>query len=143
MISHVPRLLIAACLIVFALDARPALAGGGTLKITVLDKDTRQPIPFRIHLKNHAGVPHKIGKLPFWHDHLTAPGTLELSLRKGNYTFEVERGLEYLWQQGYFKSTMAHRTRRRSRCGGSSRCTSMAGTPAICASSGRLKTWNC
>lgn len=100
----VPRaLVVAAGLLLAALTLQePAQAANGRLKVVIVDKDTGQPIPCRIHLQNQKGVAQKAGGLPFWSDHFVCPGTLELSFRKGNYTFEIERGLEYLWQKGYF-----------------------------------------
>ena len=80
----------------------PSLLTAGELKLTVVDKDTKQPIPFRLHLKNQFGVSQVVPRLPYFKDHVVVPGTVNLNLRKGNYFFEIERGPEYLWQQGHF-----------------------------------------
>lgn len=99
------RSLLGACCLVLACGGWQGVAwsaAGGKLKIVVVDKDTGKPIPCRIHLKNQAGVAQKAGPLPFWHDHFVCNGEIELAFRKGNYTFEIERGLEYVWQKGYF-----------------------------------------
>ena len=40
--------------------------------------------------------PFKPDKVPFWHDHFVVPGKILLKLPLGNYTFVIERGLEYL-----------------------------------------------
>ena len=74
--------------------ARPQ-AETGKVEITVTDKATGKPIPCRIHLKDSAGKPQRAGKLPFWHDHFVCDGTVKLELPAGQYTIEVERGLEY------------------------------------------------
>jgi hypothetical protein len=70
--------------------------------LIVLDKDTGEPIPCRMHLKTAKGQPRQPEKVPFWNDHFALPGKLLLKLPLGNYTFELERGLEYLDQNGNF-----------------------------------------
>jgi hypothetical protein len=47
-------------------------------------------------------VPVKVPLLPFWHDHLVVPGSVQLDLFKGNYFFEIEHGPEYVDGRGYF-----------------------------------------
>ena len=72
-----------ACLVaapVISLSADRAAAGGGELRVTVVDRQTKKPIPCRMHLKNKAGRPRKVGKLPFWHDHFVLPGEVTLRL---------------------------------------------------------------
>ncbi len=73
-----------------------------TLVITVVDKDTGQPIACRMHLKNAAKRPRRVRGLPFWKDHFVLPGKVTLKLPRGNYTFEIERGPEYLNMKGHF-----------------------------------------
>lgn len=77
-------------------------AADGQLTLTILDKATGKPVACRVHLKNNAGVPRKVNGMPFWFDHLACPGELKLKLPKGNYTFVIERGLEYVDVNGYF-----------------------------------------
>jgi len=77
-------------------------AGEGQLEITVVDRETGQPIPCRMHLKNAAGKPRKVDKVPFWNDHFVLPGKITLKLPVGEYAFEMERGPEYLTRQGRF-----------------------------------------
>lgn len=89
------------------LAAAPALwaagkPGEGKLDLTITDRATGKPIPCRIHLKNPAGVAQKVYKMPFWHDHFVCPGVLSLTLRKGQYTFVIERGPEYPQRYGHF-----------------------------------------
>jgi len=75
----------------------------GQLVITVVDYETGKPIPCRMHLKNSAGRARKERRLPFWHDHFVFPGEVTLRLPLGNYTFELERGPEYLTRSGHFR----------------------------------------
>ena len=77
-------------------------AGEGVLTLRIIDQKTRQAIPCRVQVKNPAGVPRKVLKMPFWHDHFVCPGECELKLPKGSYTFTVERGLEYVDVTGHF-----------------------------------------
>jgi hypothetical protein len=100
-----PRLLTF-CLIVLV---TPSLAVGqdGPRKIefSVVEKKTSKPIPCRIHLKDKAGKPQQAGTLPFWYDHFVCPGTAQLKLPPGDYTYEVERGPEYAMATGTFTVT--------------------------------------
>ncbi len=90
-------------LALLAFDARRTLAGpGGKLKIEVIDRDTRQPLACRMHLTNASKKPLKAPKVPFWHDHFVFSGDITLKLPKGEYAFEIERGLEYLVRSGHF-----------------------------------------
>jgi hypothetical protein len=77
-------------------------AADGQLEVTVIDKDTGKPIPCRMHLLNAKGQPKKVEKTPYWNDHFVLPGKVMLKLPKGAYTFVLERGLEYLDQNGSF-----------------------------------------
>ncbi len=72
------------------------------LTIKVTDRDTGKPIAVRMHLKNARGVAVKPPKAPFWKDHFVFDGEITLNLPRGNYTFEMERGAEYLDRSGYF-----------------------------------------
>ena len=80
--------------------AAPAVAG--VLEIKVVDSDTGQPIACRMHLKNSRGKPVRPPRSIYWDDHFVVDGSITLKLPKGNYKFEVERGLEYLTQTGHF-----------------------------------------
>ncbi len=86
-----------------AFSARTALsASGGQLELTVVDKDTGQPIACRMHLLGPKKRPFKPDRVPFWNDHFVIPGRILLKLPVGNYTFLVERGLEYVYVEGHF-----------------------------------------
>ncbi len=77
-------------------------AAGGQLELLVVDHDTRQPIPCRIHLRNARGRPRHVNKLPNWDDHFVCPGKVTLKLPKGSYQFTIERGPEYVQRIGHF-----------------------------------------
>jgi hypothetical protein len=80
-----------------------ALAGpGGQLRVEVVDRETGQPLACRMHLTNAAKRPLKAPKALFWHDHFVFSGSITLKLPKGEYAFEIERGLEYLNRLGHF-----------------------------------------
>jgi hypothetical protein len=85
-----------------ALPALQAAPRSGELEIKVLDADTGKPLACRMHLKNARGRPRKVPKLPFLKDHFVFDSTLSLTLREGNYTFEVECGPEYHTRVGHF-----------------------------------------
>jgi hypothetical protein len=95
-------LILSSGLLVAHPTAPTAWAGNGQLILTVIDKDTRKPIPCRIHLNNAAGKPRKADKMPFWQDHFVFPGQVTLRLPTGNYFFELERGPEYIDCRGHF-----------------------------------------
>jgi len=88
-----------------AAASAPVPANEGRLELTVVDKDTGQPIAARMHLKNAAGKPRLVKQTPFWDDHFLVPGKITLTLPLGNYTFELERGPEYKTVTGHFTLT--------------------------------------
>jgi hypothetical protein len=89
----------------FWLTMSPATRGQDSpskVEISIVDKKTGKPVPCRIHLKDKAGKLQRAGMLPFWYDHFVCPGTAQLELRAGEYTYEVERGPEYAMAAGTF-----------------------------------------
>jgi hypothetical protein len=74
----------------------------GQLNLTVVDKDADKPVACRMHLVGPNNKPRKVDKAPFWQDHFVFPGHILLKLPLGNYSFVIERGLEYLDQNGRF-----------------------------------------
>lgn len=76
--------------------------GEGALNITVIDSQSRQPIACRMHLSDSNGRPVQVPRLPFFRDHFPIPGMARLELPVGNYTFELERGPEYVNLKGGF-----------------------------------------
>src|SRR5687767_1515017 len=93
------------CVVVVQLLCLPAFARAantGKFEIQVVDAATGEVIPCRMHLKSPNGKPRKVPRQPFWKDHFAFPGTLELELPRGTYTFELERGPEYSMLSGHF-----------------------------------------
>lgn len=86
--------------------ASVASAAGGNLTIKVIDPDTGEPMACRMHLQNAKGKPQRAGRAPFWHDHFVFPGTVKLKLPRGEYTFVIERGPEYLDCTGQFSMSI-------------------------------------
>ncbi|MFV1965296.1 MAG: CehA/McbA family metallohydrolase [Pirellulaceae bacterium] len=97
--------------LVISLAAAPLLgrhvpsfaAANGELEITVVDKDSRQPLAVRMHLQNSRGKPVQPPKTVYWKNHFVFDGTIRLELRPGSYTFEIERGPEYRVRHGHFE----------------------------------------
>lgn len=83
--------------------AWPAAPGKGELEIRVIDKDSRDPIACRMHLKDQRGRPVKAPKVPNWNDHFIFDGKIILELAPGMYSFEIERGPEYRQMFGRFE----------------------------------------
>src|SRR5262249_2486240 len=79
-----------------------ALHGAG-VRFTVVDFDTGQPVPGRIHRKDNAGKPVRPKGLPFWHDHFVCSGVAESDLAPGVYRYEIDRGPEYVVTSGTLK----------------------------------------
>lgn len=87
--------------LVTCLASDHALARGRFI-LTVVDRDTGKPIPCRMHLYQQNGRRFKPRRVPFHHDHFVLDGTIDLKLPKGEYSFELERGPEYLTRAGHF-----------------------------------------
>jgi len=88
---------------VFWLSVPPAWGATGQWELNVVDKDTGKPVACRMHLAGpNSNKPRKADKAPFWQDHFVFPGNILLKLPLGNYTFVLERGSEYLDQNGRF-----------------------------------------
>lgn len=98
---RVALLLLLLLLLPFGDDEARGLSGG-RLELKVVDRQSGKPIACRMHLKNAAGRPCRAGKAPFWHDHFVFDGNIVLELPAGQYTFELERGPEYLNRTGHF-----------------------------------------
>ncbi|MGE3410472.1 MAG: hypothetical protein AB7I37_27075 [Pirellulales bacterium] len=96
-------MLLAAICFSLAWPAFALAAGGkGKFSLTVVDAETKDPLPCRIHLRSPNGKPRRVGKWPYWHDHFTFDGTLEMQLPYGTYTFDLEHGPEYHRRTGHF-----------------------------------------
>lgn len=93
---------LTAAFLLMAVTADQLPAATGRLELTVVDKDTGQPVACRMHLWAANKKPRKPEGVPFWHDHFALPGKIILKLPTGPYTFVIERGPEYLEQTGHF-----------------------------------------
>jgi hypothetical protein len=92
-----------ATVLLFTTCAPRAAAGpGGKLEIEVVDRETQNPLACRMHLTNANKKSLKAPKVPFWQDHFVFSGNITLKLPKGEYDFQIERGLEYLDRGGHF-----------------------------------------
>jgi hypothetical protein len=78
-------------------------AGNEQLLLKIVDRDTGKPLACRMHLKTAAGKPVKVPGVPYWKDHFVFDGEITLKLPRGGYTFEIERGNEYLLRTGHFR----------------------------------------
>ena len=96
-------LLIAFAALLVCITPNVYAARGGQLILTVVDQKTKLPISCRLHLyRGPKQRVHKIKGYPFWNDHIAIPGNITLNLPKGEYYFEIERGLEYVTRKGQF-----------------------------------------
>jgi hypothetical protein len=98
-------LLIARCLASVACCLLLSTAADATqeqLRISVVDKATGKPLACRMHVKKQNGRPWFPKKVPAWDDHFVTTGRVTLQLPLGNYSFELERGLEYPVIRGSF-----------------------------------------
>ena len=82
--------------------AWPARAQGAEVRFTVIG-DNAKPLSCRVHMKDEDGKPVRPRGLPFWHDHFVCNGVAELDLLPGNYSYELDRGPEYLLTAGTLK----------------------------------------
>ncbi len=94
---------IAGAALAFLFSAEFASAAQtGQLELIVVDKESGTQIPCRVHLVGPKNQPRRVDGTTFYHDHFAMPGPLTMKLPLGNYSFVMERGLEYLDRQGYF-----------------------------------------
>ena len=99
-----PLFLVGAVLILAGAGAGRIPADDEKLKLTVVDRETGEPIACRMHLRlgSENGRIRKIRGFPAWDDHFVFPGRITLKLPLGNYFFEIERGPEYVDCSGFF-----------------------------------------
>jgi len=88
--------------IILATSSWAPAADNDGLLVQVIDKESRQPLAARMHLKDAKGKPVKPPKVPYWKDHFVFDGSILLDLPPGMYTFDLETGPEYRTQAGYF-----------------------------------------
>lgn len=77
-------LLMLGSFVLAALTAQAMYPRGGKLTLIVVDADSGEQVPCRIHLKGQTGGALKVPKLPFWKDHFVFPGKITLELPRGN-----------------------------------------------------------
>ncbi|MEX2169479.1 MAG: hypothetical protein WD851_09210 [Pirellulales bacterium] len=95
----------AAVLVSFLSGAAEAARTDGRLEISVVDSETGQAVPARIHLRDSRGRPVRSrgwGIAPLG-DHAYVDGSAKLDLRRGQYEFDLDAGPEYLSQRGNFE----------------------------------------
>jgi len=63
------------------------------IHVRSIDGDT---LPCRVHLRDVDGNPLRAEALPFWNDHFVCPGEARVTLTPGEYSYEIERGPEYI-----------------------------------------------
>ena len=71
------------------------LAAQGELELTVLDKDTNQPVTVRAQLTNTRGRRVRPRGVRAYGNSFIVPGTIVMRLAPGQYFFEISRGPEY------------------------------------------------
>lgn len=84
------------------LAATAAQAADERLVLTVVDAETGQAIPCRIHLRDNRGKPRRVGRFPSLGDHFASGGQITFQLPVGSYGFAIERGPEYVLRTGHF-----------------------------------------
>ena len=80
----------------------PAYGQGGVIDFQIVDSQSKEQIPARIHLWNSKGVAVRAVGMPFFHDHFVCAGKVRLRLKADRYRFEIERGPEYRIHHGFF-----------------------------------------
>lgn len=77
----------------------------GQLRLEIVDAETDQPLPTRIHLKNSRGRPVKLGvaDIAEFGGHFYIDSEYAVPLRRGQYTFELDASPEYRTQSGHFE----------------------------------------
>ena len=61
----------------------------------VIEEDSTQPFPCRIHLFNAQGEAQEVPSYPYFRDHLSCNGEAKVDLPAGEYTYIVAHGPEY------------------------------------------------
>lgn len=90
-------------LLVALLCPELAVAQIGVIDFQIVDSESKEQIPARIHLWDSKGKVIRPPALPFWHDHFVCNGKVRLRVPPGDYRFEIERGPEYRIHYGNFR----------------------------------------
>ena len=115
----------------------------GRLEMKFTDNRNGGPVPCRVHLKDSAGKPIKAGALPFFRDHFVCNGKAILALAPGNYSYEIERGPEYLMRTGSVAITANAAQNLDLKLERLTDLAVKAGGRAICTCIGHGRTSNC
>jgi hypothetical protein len=101
---QVPKSFIKVAVVSMAafLGSASFVRAAGELTLTIVDSESRKPIPCRMHVRNDKDKPQRAGKMIFFNDHFVFPGTVKLKLPRGTYHYEIEHGPEYVARNGYF-----------------------------------------
>lgn len=75
----------------------------GVIDFQIVDAESKEQIPARIHLWDSTGRFIQPPTLPFWRDHFVCNGKVRLRVPPGDYWFEIERGPEYRIHYGNFR----------------------------------------
>lgn len=94
--------LLALAVLLVLSDSSLAPAANEKLELTVVDSETGQAVPCRVHLRDNRGRPRRLGKFPSLGDHFATTGQVTFQLPVGSYQFEIERGPEYVLRTGHF-----------------------------------------
>ena len=90
-------------LLVALLCPELAVAQIGVIDFQIVDSESKEQVPARIHLWDSKGKVIRPPALPFWHDHFVCNGKVRLRVPPGDYRFEIERGPEYRIHYGNFR----------------------------------------
>ncbi len=74
-------------------------ADHGRIEFNVRDEQA-STLPCRIHLTDAQGQPVPVNDYPYWNDHFVCDGRATVTAAAGTYTWEIERGPEYLKASG-------------------------------------------
>ncbi|TWU06366.1 hypothetical protein Pla52n_20870 [Stieleria varia] len=66
----------------------------GVIKFKIQDEQSRS-LPCRIHLFDEQGESVKVDRFPYWNNHFVCPGTADVAVPPGRYSWQIERGPEH------------------------------------------------
>lgn len=90
-------------------STQTAFAAIGHLELRVVDGTTAEPLAANMRLWDSKGRSRKVRGVTAVGDRFVVDGALVLKLPPGNYTFKIERGLEYRDREGNFQIRSAAR----------------------------------
>ena len=97
------KTIVFAALTLISLEELTLVAQIGVIDLQIVDSESKQQIPARIHLWDSTGKFVHPPTLPFWQDHFVCKGRVRLRVPPGDYRFEIERGPEYRIHYGNFR----------------------------------------